>query len=265
MNNDAKIDTKREYWVVKSNDLIQKSRFQLSLPEQKAIAYICSMIKPVNASDMAKDTPFQLEYQFDIRDYCMVCGIDYDSGKNYTDIRETLKKLSDRSMYIRLPDKPDEEVLCRWLSKIKLNKKCGKVIVIIDEDLAPYLFDLGQKFTQYRLIKILGMQSSYSIRIYELLKSYQFQKSKTFDIDVLKKLLMVHTIPSYENFKDFRKKVLEIAINEINKLTDIRVSYETIKNGRKVTKIKFRIEEKEPLERYKADCIVTEKLNGKEN
>lgn len=40
-----KVLTKRQYLTVKSNDLIQKNRFELSLPEQKTVAYICSMIK----------------------------------------------------------------------------------------------------------------------------------------------------------------------------------------------------------------------------
>lgn len=76
------IEIKREYWVVKGNELIQQNRLELSLPEQKTIAFVCSMIKPVNALDRVNGVPFQLEYEFNIRDYCKVCGIDYDNGKN---------------------------------------------------------------------------------------------------------------------------------------------------------------------------------------
>ena len=93
----------------------------------------------------------------------------------------------------------------------------------------------------------LGMKSAYSVRIYELLKSYAYQKSKTFGLDELKRLLMVDGIESYNRFPDFRRKVLEIAVKEINKLTDLNVSYEAIKKGRKVDKLKFRIETKESI------------------
>ena len=65
-----RILTKKEYFVVKGNELIQKSRFELSLQEQKTIAYICSMIKPINTLDRINGVPFQLEYEFNIRDYC---------------------------------------------------------------------------------------------------------------------------------------------------------------------------------------------------
>ena len=136
--------TKRQYLTIKSNDLIQKNRFELSLPEQKTVAYICSMIKPIDLKDSIQGIPYQLEYEFNIREYCKICGIDYDNGKNYLDIKATLKRLSDRSMWL---ETKTGEVLCRWLSKVWINKRSGIVKIRIDEDLAPYLFNLKEKFT----------------------------------------------------------------------------------------------------------------------
>ena len=43
---------------------------------------------------------------------------------------------------------------------------------------------------------------------------------------------------------DFRRFVLEKAQSEINELTDITIEFDPIKTGRKVTSIKFIIEEK---------------------
>ena len=213
---------KKGYMVVKGNDLIQKNRFELSLTEQKTVAYICSMIQPMQKSESG----FQLAY---------------DSGKNYTFVKDTLKKLSDRSMWLTFGD---EEVLCRWLAKVKTNKRSGIAHIKLDEDLAPYLFDLKQQFTQYQLYNVLGMKSAFSVRIYELMKSYSFRHTITFEIDELKKLLMVEDVKSYNRFPDFRRFVLEKAQSEINELTDINMSFEPIKTGRKVTSIKFIIEEK---------------------
>ena len=67
---------KKGYMVVKGHDLIQKNRFELSLTEQKTVAYICSMIQPMQKSESG----FQLEYEFNIREYCKICDIAYDSG-----------------------------------------------------------------------------------------------------------------------------------------------------------------------------------------
>lgn len=262
MNSDEKIGilTKREYVVVKSNELVQHNRFELSLTEQKTVAFVCSMIKPIEAKDRAKGVPYQLEYDFNIRDYCKVCGIDYDNGNNYANIKATLKKLSDRSMWVTFEENPDEEVLCRWLSKVRTNKKSGIAHIKLDEDLVPYLFDLGQKFTEYQLYNILAMKSAFSVRFYELMKSYAFQKSKTFDIDELKRLLMVDDVKSYKNFNLFKTYVLEVAEREINELTDITISFEPITHGRKVVKVRFTIKEKAPIDKAISGATVNEKL-----
>lgn len=245
LNTDDKIRIlkKREYVVVKANDLIQKTRFNLSVPEQRMIAYICSMIKPRTAEEKANNEPYVLEYEIDIRDYCKVCDMDYDNGKNYQDIKALIKGLRDKSMWV---DFGETEILCAWLSKAKTNKKSGIAQIKIDEDLAPFLYDLSEKFTEYQLYNILEMKSQYSIRFYELFKSHEWKKHTTmdFDIDELKRLLMVEDIKSYSNFKDFRKKVLEPAISEINEQTDLIVSFSTVNKGRKVIMVKFAIRRK---------------------
>lgn len=241
---------KREFLVVKGNELIQKNRFELSLPEQKTIAFIISMIKPITEDGAKKspyypDSPWQLEYEFNIRDYCKICGIEYDSGKNYGDIKATLKKLSDRSMWL---DDGNGEVLVRWLSKARTNKRSGMTLIEIDRDLAPFFFELKGKFTQYQLYNILAMKSAFSVRIYELMKSYAYQKSKTFELNELKRLLRVENVKSYKNFADFKKRVLDKAQEEINELTDLNIAFEPVTKGRKTVSVIFRIETKSERE-----------------
>lgn len=253
------LETKRHYLVVKGNNLIQKSRFELSLQEQKTIAFICSMIKPIKPEDKENGVPFQLEYEFNIREYCKIAGIDYDSGKNYEEVKATLKRLRDRSMWLTLEN--GSETLVGWLAKVTTNKRSGIAYIRLDEDLVPYLFDLGQKFTQYQLKNVLGMKSAFSVRIYELMKSYAYQKSKTFEIDELKHLLMVEDVKSYKRFPDFRRYVLEKAQAEINELTDINISFEPITKGRKVVEVKFIIEQKNPIEYAIADMTTGNKLD----
>lgn len=238
---------KREFLVVKANELIQKNRFELSLPEQKTVAFISSMIKPITPEAKAKqspycpDSPWQLEYEFNIRDYCKVCGIDYAGGKNYKDIKATIKKLSDRSMWL---DDGKSEKLMRWLSYVEINKKREKVNIEIDRTIAPFLFELKEKFTQYQLYNILAMKSAFSVRIYELMKSYAYQKSKTFEIDELKRLLRVEDVKTYKNFADFKRRVLDKAQEEINELTDLNIAFEPVTKGRKIVSVIFRIETK---------------------
>ena len=91
----------RNNTVIKANELIQKSRFSLSLQQQKVVLYLISQITPF-------DEDFKL-YEFSIVEFCKVCGIDYDSGKNYADLKAAIKEIADKSVWIKTED--DEETL----------------------------------------------------------------------------------------------------------------------------------------------------------
>lgn len=268
MNSDEKIEVlkAREYTVAKSNQLVQKTRYNFSVQEQRTVAYICSKIKPIEAIDRAKGTPFQLDYDFNILEYSRVCGIQ-DNGRVYEECKAILKGLRDKSMWMTLED--GSETVVGWLDRVTTNKRSGIAKIKIDDRLAPYLFDLKEKFLSYGLKNILNMKSQYSIRLYELLKSYCDMKvgqtdhrdkidklrepksiSWTVEVEELKRLLMVENIKSYSNFNLFKTKVLEVAQKEINELTDMVVYFEPITKGRKVVKLKINISEKRPLEKY---------------
>ena len=118
---------------------------------------------------------------------------------------------------------------------------------------------LFENFSEYELLSTLPMQSSYSIRIYELLKSYAFTKSHVFDIADLKRQL---SCEHYERFPDFRRKVIEIAVRDINLYTDLEVSWEPIKDGRKITQIRVYIKTKETFERIQAQYKAIDQIEG---
>jgi len=225
----------QNYKVVKSNDIIQKSRFNLQLQEQKIILYLISKIKP---------TDIELkEHTFLIKEFCQVCGLDDDNGANYKYIRQTLKNLRDKSIWVTLDD--GLETLFAWIDTVKMDKQTGQVIIKISDMLKPYLLHLKEHYTQYELLYTLAMKSQYSIRLYELLKSYEYQHKKLFKIRDLKRLLFAE---NYTRFPDFKRKVLDIALREINNLSDLNVTYIAIKQGRKFEEIEFRITIKNNLD-----------------
>ena len=260
MNNEEQMEIaiKRSYTVSKSNCLVQKSRYDLTLAEQRAVAYICSLIKPCIATPATNNVPYQLEYEFDIWEYAKVCGIRSDGGRLYQDTRNLLKGLMIKIMYIEFPD--GYEDLVPWFTKVGTNKRSGKARVKINEYLVPYLFDLQRSFTAYELLNILAMKSQYSIRIYELLQSHAYQKTVDYEIDKLKKMLMVDDLKGYKNFNDFKKRVLDPAMAEINEYTNLNVSYETATKGRKVIKVKFLISKKATFDRFKAQAKANDEI-----
>jgi len=251
----AKIKTKddtyevavaREQWVVQANKMIQKSRFELSFAEQRIIKYAISLIKPDSHT---------LSYEFNIRDYAKICGLDSDQGVLYQDTRSVLKEISDRSWWIEQED--GSEVLVRWIVKAKMTKRSGKVTLVFDEDMMPYLLDFRENYTQYQLINTLAMKSIYSVRIYELLISLSWRaksyKNKVWveslNLDILKKRLNVHDLLTYNNFAAFERRVLKMAQQEINKYTDIEINYTPIKQGRKVVDVEFQIRHRDNMEK----------------
>jgi plasmid replication initiation protein len=251
-NNKREISTLREYSVVKHNHLIQQSRHNLSTQEQKIILYLITKIKP-------EDTDLYL-YDFLIKDFCEICGIDGTSGKNHADLKDTIKKMADKSIWIKLDN--GKETLLRWIEKPYIDEKSGKIEIKLDKDMKPYLLELKQHFTTYSLYFTLAMKSKYSIRIYELLKSYQNMKQIEFEIEQLKQILSAE---KYELFGDFKRKVLDISIREINELSDIFIKCEIEKKGRKFHKIKFLIKPKIKLdERLETFSKIEKRLNSKQ-
>ena len=225
----------RNQFVVKSNDLIQKSRYSFNLEAQRIILFAISKIKP-------QDTVNEW-YEFSVSDICHACGITDDSGANYILIKNYLKELRDKSWFIDLPDGTSTTV--SWLDKVKINQGSGTVQVRFDEDLSNFLFDLRRRYTQYKLDTVLCFKSKYSIRLYELMKSYLMrdtliknaEKDIDFALDDLKKRMDAET---YNRYADFKRKVLTPAIREINRFSDdMSITYEEITSGKKVEKIVF--------------------------
>lgn len=240
--------------VVKSNDLIQRSRFNLNTNQQKIILYLISKLK-------YSDNEFK-ECEIDLKDFCKCCGIDLKGGRTYLQLKESIKLIADKSMWIEKED--GAETLVRWIEKPTIHKNDGIITIKLDEDLKPYLLNLREKYTQYELIYTLRMKSKYSIRIYELLKSYHYQKLKpvslNFTVDELKKIL---DASNYKTFNNFKNRVLDKAVEEINNFTDISIAYKTFKRGRAITDIEFNVSIKEPLERLHDYWKLEEQLDKK--
>ena len=115
--NQDKISTKRNYMVCKDNDLIQKSRFSMTAQQQKVVLFLISKVKP-------DDMP-QKRYTVSVREFCGVCNIDLDSGKNYSDVKAAIKGLSDKSIWIKQEN--GKELLFRWLNDVELDETGGYI------------------------------------------------------------------------------------------------------------------------------------------
>ena len=242
MKQEQKYHEIRKNTVVKANELIQKSRFSLSLQQQKVVLYLISQITPF-------DEDFKL-YEFSIVEFCKVCGIDYDSGKNYADLKAAIKEIADKSVWIRLAN--GKQTLVRWNEKPYIDDNSGLIQIKLDADMKPYLLQLKENFTQYELLWTLNFKSKYTIRLYELVKSIHYHELDTYSRDfTLEELRGMLGAETYKTYQTFKVRVLEPSIEEVNQYSDKNVSFEPIKNGRAVSKIRLTISTKNTVDRLK--------------
>ena len=225
----------RDYLVVKHNTIIQKNKFQvaknagnsLSLLEQKVLLYVISRIKP---------TDEELKEQiFDIAEFCRVCGIQA-GGENYPYLKDVIAKLKSRVMWLVAED---SETTVSWIDKATIYKKSGKIKIRLDEDLKPYLLMLSKNYTAFPLHNVIKMKTKYGIMLYELLKSVANLGSNIeFSVDEIKEHL---DCVSYDNFANFKKRVLLPALNDVNTYTELKVEVDYKKTGRINTHLLFTI------------------------
>lgn len=218
--------------VRKHNDLIE-AKYQLpNLHEQRIIFMLLGQIRPY-------DEDFKC-YRLSGADFAEIVGL---KGKDiYAELDRATKSLVSRTISIRKDEKSFLHV--NWLSSAEYQTGSGYVELAFDPKLKPYLLQLKQHFTEYKIDTIFSFKSIYAIRLYELLKKDAFKaKGNQFKVyfeytDLREKFGIGKK--EYEKFKDFRVKTIDTAVKEISEKTDLMISEVKYgKTGRKITNITF--------------------------
>jgi len=225
--------------VTKHNELIQAG-YRLSLNEMRIVLYGLSLINPVSEE-------FPLEYQIETHKFIKL--FELESNKDiYSQIKETvMTKFWEREFTIDIHEEEEKKQRLRWLSGVEYSDKTGFLKIFINPQLKHLLHQLKGHFTSYHLDKISSFQSGYSVRIYEisLMNLNQSNKNKcSFWIEIAHLKEKLDISEKYKQFADFNKRILEPVKKDINKHSDIRLSYELIKKGRAYHEIKFSVERK---------------------
>ena len=240
----------RDQTVTKGNDLIQQSRFNLSLVQQKILLYLIAQINPF-------DTDFR-EYSFKIPEFCKTCGIDYDNGNNYRYLKAAIKEIADKSVWV---ERDNTEILLRWIEKAKIDKRSGTIAIRLDDDMRPYLLQLQERFTSYELVYTLKFKSKYSIRLYELVQSLHYHELEPYtckyDLDRLRRSMGAERYQTWQHFKD---RAFSPAITEINAFSDKTIDYEPIKQGRGIVGVELYISSKNTWERLRIRSDIEKEL-----
>ena len=134
-----------------------------------------------------------------------------------------------------------------WVSFCEYDSDVGFAIKL-NQDMKPYLLGFKNNYTEYTLDNILAMKSVYGIRIFELLQEKIKNGHKQLHKNGLNIELQVQYIreccdceKKYERFSQFKLRVLDRAVEEINRVTAYKVSYDYVKKGKSVIALLFHI------------------------
>lgn len=226
--------------VVKDNALINAS-YRLSLAEQRIV-----LLSILNAreSNIKIDEKTPLEIHADT--YAKNFKVDLKTA--YEAIKEAAETLMTRAFSFDVIDKKGSvrHATSSWVQYIDYSHGLGAVRLIFATKVVPLVTRLEKHFTSYELEQVSGLTSVYAIRLYELLMTWKSAgKTPMYELADFREKIGVeegrHTLMS-----NFKSRVLDFAINQINKNTDLTVKYEQHKAGRVIKGFSFKFEFKKP-------------------
>jgi len=117
----------------------------------------------------------------------------------------------------------------------------------VNGDLKEQLIQLKSNYLLYDKRHILRLKSKFSVRIYQLLKSHEREAKDTviveYEVKILREMLLVdedgNPNNQYKDYHLFKKRVLLQAQKELKEHTDIAFSFDEIKKGRRIDRIRF--------------------------
>lgn len=217
---------KNSYLVAQSNDLIEaRHNNPLTVREQKIILAMVSGIQP-------EDKDFK-EYRISLKDFNEMLGL--KGSTKYTQMKGIMKDLMGKT--VEIPRGNKGWLLTNWVSSAEYIDGEGVIELTFSPKLKPYLLQL-KAYTSYRLSNILSLNSTYSIRLYELMKKWEFLGKWECPLEELRGKLGVEE-GKYPKYANFKARVLLRAVEEVNEKTDFHIIFEEVKKGRSVEQIKF--------------------------
>lgn len=215
--------------VTKANKLVEAS-YRLNVSEQRVMALLVTQIHP-------DDEDFK-PYRFKVNDLeGLVADGDRKQQGLYSRVKALTRGLQEKVLQIQ---EPSGLLQVSWLSAAQYFEGRGEVELEFSPRLKPYLLQLKERFTSYKLASIIKLRSRYSVRLYELLKQYEALGERSFELAELRKILGLNK-QEYSAWKDFRVRVVDLAQRELPKRTDLAFSYTPRKKGRAVHWIDFKI------------------------
>lgn len=240
--------------VVTSNDLVL-AKYNFSLWQKRVFNYFVSQI-----DKDAREFMMQRVYISDL-----IRFFNAGDGKEVYDIITNIPKQL-YNLSLKIPYVTEEgfhrygemRIVTRYTKPEDREPGNAYIEFKFNDDLKPHLLELKRRFSKYDLNNIVGLQSTHSIRMFEILKSYEYQGEVRLEVEYLKTVLELGD--KYKLYADFRRYVIERSKEDLDRYCDISFEYREIKKSRKVDEIHFTIKRNNNLEQDESDSKSKEKI-----
>lgn len=223
--------------VVKTNQLNSAVQ-NLSLPELRII-----QLAIVDARETGKGLSTDTPLRIDAMRYAE--AFETTRQNAYNRMKEAEETLFNRRFTFL--DSEGKTVKSRWIQRVRYLDDEGAIELAFTLDVVKGITRLDgaeQFFTQYLLSQTANLNSVYSVRLYELLAQWKTAgKTPVFELSLFRGQMGLND-GEYKAMNDFKKRVLDLAVNEINEKTDLTVSYTQEKKGRLIAGFKFTVKQK---------------------
>jgi plasmid replication initiation protein len=245
--------------VVKSNRLIEAS-YRLGMNEQRIILYAICRCRE-EQKGLFPDLPVTITADAFVKQFPSV-----DKSNVYSQLKEAMNSLYNRSVMIHDIDPATKKARVRetrWISEKAYIDGAGHVQIVFTPEVIKYMTRLEVEFTSYQLEKVGNMTSAYAVRIYELLAQHRDIGNRTLNMAWLRETLQIAP-EEYKLTTNFIRKVIEVAVDQINKHSDLAVSYKSVKTSRAITDFAFKIKSKDakPKRQALSDHEIREQLEA---
>ena len=224
--------------VVKDNALINAS-YTLSLVEQRIV-----LLAIIEARETQKGVDTETFLEIHAQHYADRFDI---SVKNaYAMLSEASQALFNRQVTFMMIDekrnKPEKRVV-RWVSGVSYVDGSGIIKLRFAPEIIPLITQLEKNFTSYELSQVASL-GLYATRLYELLIAWRSTgKVPEISLDDFRDKMGLAS-NEYKLMHNFKNRVLEPAIKQINEHTDITATYEQHKQGRTISGFSFKFKQK---------------------
>jgi plasmid replication initiation protein len=213
--------------VDKSNELVPKLG-KFDLQELRLIAYALAHLDSTKAENKI--------FTARVEDMAQIFSMDPDRA--YGVVQKVVASMNTKPLKVV---EGDEDIYIYWFSKFSYKSGTGTFTFTLTEHIRPYLLELKQRFTFYRLGDVHQFKAASTWKLYEHINQWKYTGAWHVSLNFLR-----HDVfgvdGKYDRFDLFRQRLIDPAVEEINTKSNLNVSYVKEREGKSVAFLRFFIQ-----------------------